>query len=301
VTLRIAIVGPGRVGRAFGRRLAAQSQATLLGFVGRTAASAEAAVAYCGAGRALAASDLRSAHVVVFAVPDPVLPMCVATALTADPGRRCALWLHTSGSQGLGVFDAAAARGLRVGSLHPVAPFPDPIAGGMAMQGAPAVLQGAANCRRLLGRLAHLLGLVPIEGRDGDRAAYHAACALAANGLTALRGLVENLFVGSGCLAAADAPQVASALMASALQASRQIGTGAALTGPVRRGDAATVAAHVAALARCSPAALPAYQALMRAALDLAVAQGLDAGAAAAVSKALSAAAPAGPRGDPGA
>lgn len=296
MSMRIAIVGPGRVGRAFGRRLAAQRRATLLGFVGRTPAAAADAAVFCGAGRALALTDLDEAHVVVFAVPDPELAGCIAAALAAGAGRPCALWLHTSGCHGLDVFDAAAVRGLRPGALHPVAPFPDPVAGAAAMEGAPAVLLGGPRSLRLLTRLAQWLGLVPVIGSAGDRAAYHAACALAANGLTALHGLVDALFRASGCVAGADAATITSALMASALQASRELGPGPALSGPVRRGDAATVAAHVGAVARVHPAASAAYAALMHAALDLAVAQGLGAGAAAAVENALAAAAPAGRR-----
>jgi len=289
VALRVAIVGPGRVGRAFGRRLARQ-RATLLGFVGRQQASAAAAVAGCGAGRALSLADLAAAHCVVFAVGDGELRDCVAAAAAATAAAgRPGLWLHTSGRFGLEVFAGLARPGLRFGALHPVAPFPDEGTGERAMAGAPAVLLGGPDGLPLLRRLARLLGLVPIAAGPGDRLLYHAACALAANGLTALRALVDELLAAAGGLAPADAANVAAALLQGALRGSAELGPAAALSGPVRRGDAGTVAAHLGALAAAAPHAVPAYRALMRAALDLAVGRGLGAAAAAAVARALEA------------
>ena len=47
----------------------------------------------------------------------------------------------------------------------------------------------------------------------------------------------------------------------------------AALTGPLSRGDAATIAAHLEALARDAPEALPVYRALGLATLDLVAAR----------------------------
>jgi NAD(P)-dependent dehydrogenase (short-subunit alcohol dehydrogenase family) len=109
--VRIAIVGPGRVGQAFARQFAA-SGASVLGFVGRDGARTRAAVAALGTGRALACSDLVAAHVVVFAVGDGELEAAVAAAAAAG-GRRCCLWLHTSGRHDLSVFAHSAALGVR--------------------------------------------------------------------------------------------------------------------------------------------------------------------------------------------
>lgn len=288
--LRIAIVGPGRVGCAFGLQLvrpAVAARVELLGFVGRRAASAAAAVERCGRGRVLGWHELRLAHVVVYATGDGDLAAAIASARAAGAVRACALWLHTSGRFGLDVFGPAALDGIRRGALHPVAPFADASAGALAMAGAPGVWLGDPRSCRLLPQLATLLGLVPVAGTPGDRTLYHAACALAANGLTALRSLVDRLFVASGALAPADAAQVAGALLRAALRSSEELGPARALSGPVRRGDAATVAAHLQAIDASVPPAAAAYRALMQEALVLARCDGLDPTAAAAVDRQL--------------
>ena len=154
--VRIAIVGPGRVGRAFAARFA-RASADVLGFVGRDESSAEAAARAAGCGAALGWSDLARAHCVVFSVGDEQLGDAVAAAVAAG-GRSCSLWLHTSGRHDLGVFDAASSLGVRAGSLHPLAPFPgsldDP-----PISGAPAVCQGAEESRELLVKLCGMLWL----------------------------------------------------------------------------------------------------------------------------------------------
>lgn len=290
MSLRIVIVGPGRVGTAFATRMRANG-AAVLGFVGRDRERTAAAVRAAGAGEVLAWTDLPRAHVVVFAVGDDELPAAVATAAAAAGPRPCALWLHTSGRHDLSVFTAVLARGVRRGSLHPVAPFADAASGAAAMRGAPGVIAGEARSRRLLGRLCELLELVPVWSDGGDRALYHAACALAANGTTALFALATAAFRAAGGVSEADAVRLTEALMRAAVAGAGERDPAAALSGPVRRGDAATVSLHVEALRARAPAALPGYLALARAALDLARAAGLDAGRAAAVAAVLDAAA----------
>lgn len=270
MALRIAIVGPGRVGSAMAQRFA-RAGAEVTGFVGRTAAATTAAIAFCGSGRALTWSELADAHVVVFAVGDGDLVSAIAAALAHGNPRACSLWLHTSGRHGLDVFAAAGPR-IRRGALHPAVPIPDAVAGVKAMAGGPMLLEAGARSERLLRRLCALLGTLPlpVPAASIDRVVYHAACALAANGLTALRAAVDRAFAAAGGLAAAERRLLADALMASALHASSAAGPAAALSGPVRRGDAGTVAAHLAGLAAHAPEVVPVYRALMLGALRLA-------------------------------
>lgn len=285
MVLRIVIVGPGRVGTAFARRFV-QAGATVLGLAGRSAERTAAAVRWSGAAAVLDLAALPRAHVVVFAVGDPDLPAAVAAAIAHGVHRRCALWVHTSGRHGLEVFDAARGDGIRPGALHPVAPFATAATGADAMAGALAVCEVEARGERLLRRLCTLLGMAPVFVSGLDRASYHAACALAANGTTALYELIDGTFAASG-LPVASRALLTDSLMASALQGSRERGAAAALSGPVRRGDDTTVRQHLTALHQHAPAAVPAYRALMRHALALAEAQGLGTAPAAAVRAAL--------------
>lgn len=286
VPLRIVIFGPGRVGVAFARALAS-ARCDVLGFVGRDPDRAAAAVAAAGCGRVLAAADHGKAHVVVFAVGDDDLVGAVRAAVAAAPARPCSLWLHTSGRHGLEAFDGIA--GIRRGIVHPTTPVPAPRAGDEPLRGAPGVLVGDPRAQRLLHGLCRRLGLVPFDGHGGNRALYHAACALAANGLTGLFAEAAAAFAASGVVRPGDGERLVAALMRGALQACGERGPVDGLTGAVRRGDAATVAAHLRELRAHAPAALPVYLATAQAALRLARAAGLAPARADEVAAALDA------------
>jgi predicted short-subunit dehydrogenase-like oxidoreductase (DUF2520 family) len=284
VPIRLAIVGPGKVGQVLARGYAAAG-VEVLGFAGRDPARAAAAAVRCGIGRALEVPDLAAAHVVLFAVGDPQLGEAVAACATAPP-RRCSLWLHTSGRFGLEVLEPLRGRGCRLGALHPAAPF---TARTMPadLRGSPAVMLGEAGAATLLRRLCELLGMQPLWSTGGDRLLYHAACVLAANGLTALRDLVDAVLRGARVLSAADADVLAAALMGSALSACDSVGPTAALSGPAVRADAVTMTAHRQALELAVPAALPAYLALMRQAVAIAERRGLPTALAAELRRQL--------------
>lgn len=286
VPLRIVIFGPGRVGVAFARALAG-ARCEVLGFVGRDPSRAAAAVAAAGCGRVLAPADHVRAHVVAFAVGDDDLATAIASAAAAAPPRTCSLWLHTSGRHGLEVFDGLA--GIRRGIVHPTTPVPAPLPGAEPLRGAPGVLVGDPRAQRLLRTLCRRLGLVPFDGHGGNRALYHAACSLAANGLTGLFAEAAAAFTASGVVRGGDGARLVEALMRGALQACGERGPVDGLTGAVRRGDAATVAAHLRELRAQAPLAVPVYLATAHAALRLARAAGLAPARADAVAAALDA------------
>lgn len=284
MALRVVIFGPGRVGIAFARALA-RARCDVLGFVGRDPARVAAAVAAAGCGRPLAAADHATAHVVVFAVGDDDLAAAVRSAAAAAPPRPCSLWLHTSGRHGLEAFDGIA--GIRRGILHPTTPVPAHRPGAEPLRDAPGVLVGDPRALRLLRQLCRRLGLLPFEGHGGNRALYHAACALAANGLTGLFAEAAAAFAASGVVRGGDGERLVAALMRGALAAVGERGAVDGLTGAVRRGDAATVAAHLRELRAHAPAAVPLYQASAQAALRLARAAGLPADRADDVARTL--------------
>lgn len=287
----VAVVGPGRVGSALARLWSAGGL-RVLGFHGRSREAVATAVAFAGSGRELARlAAVREASAVLVAVPDHALAEVAAAALAEDAVRPCALWFHCSGSAGLEPFEALAQGGARIGALHPLCPVPDAETGARLLPGRRACLLGDAAALRFLRVLATKAGLVPFADPGFDRALYHAACALAANGVTALHAAAARAFASAGA-APADAAELAASLLEPALGLSCTLGPAAALSGPVRRGDAARVANHLAALARSAPELVAPYRALMRQALRLAYESGLPQDRILAVARVLADGAP---------
>lgn len=224
-----------------------------------------AALELCPSSRSLDLTDLSAADVVLIATPDDQLTSVVDRLAAADAVPAERLVAHTSGVHGLEALAPLANAGVRVGGLHPVCPVPDSAGGARGLRGMPAVIVGDAG----LEHLAERVGMTPVRlSGDVDRALYHAACALAANGVTALAGLTTSLF--ERCGAGDRSGSLVDALMRAALDNVERDGPAAALTGPVQRGDDAVVARHMAALDAHAGHALAAYAALMERAAHLA-------------------------------
>ncbi|MBA3497227.1 MAG: DUF2520 domain-containing protein, partial [Gemmatimonadales bacterium] len=116
----------------------------------------------------------------------------------------------------------------------------------------------------------------------GAKPAYHAGAVMVSNYAVVLAAVAERLARGAG-MPSLEAGAMYLPLMWGAV-ANLPLGPVAALTGPVRRGDAATVRTHLSAL---GPVERDLYRALGLEALRLAREAGLDDAAAAAVERAL--------------
>jgi predicted short-subunit dehydrogenase-like oxidoreductase (DUF2520 family) len=177
--------------------------------------------------------------------------------------------LHCAGARGPDELAACAARGAHVAGAHPVVSFAGPSAG---FGGATFVVHGDPAAVRRVRVLARHLGArvvaLPVLGP-----AYHAACALVANGSAALAHAGVGGLVGLG-LSQKQAELALSGLLRTVADNVASVGVPRALTGPVVRGDAQTVARHLSALESRSPALARTYAQL----LPVVVACALDAG-----------------------
>jgi predicted short-subunit dehydrogenase-like oxidoreductase (DUF2520 family) len=255
----LALVGPGRAGSTIALALSAHGW-RVTGVAGRApdAASTVATAACLDAPPALVSHIGRGARLVIIATPDAALEQAIAAATESfEPG---ALVVHLAGSRGLDVFAALrrARPGVRVGALHPLQSFPSTSAGLERLPGSYAAIAGDDEVERI----AELLELRPFRVEDERRAQYHAAAVVASNHVVALLGQVERMAQAAGVPFDAFAPLVlASVENAFRLRPHR------ALTGPVARGDLATVRAHIETL---DPGERDAYRALAREAARLA-------------------------------
>ena len=187
---------------------------------------------------------LRAAKVCVLAVPDAVVAT-LAQTLLPDLGAHAAL-VHCAGAMDLSAFgETPAVLKHARGSFHPLCAVSSPedeLAGHTV-----ALSATTAGLTRLLERMAEDLKLTPIHVPEARRPAYHAGAVLSAGGLVALAlAAVESLGV-------AGIPEDAALsallpLMKSAIRGMEKRGLTGGLTGPVARGDAGVVRAHLQAL-----------------------------------------------------
>lgn len=222
---RVAIVGGGRLGWALASALRAAGL-TVAGPLGRDEAP-------------------EPCDAVILCVPDAEIAAAAAAAAFAAP-----LIGHTSGATPLTTLAAGPAPAAF--GLHPLQTLtgsgaPDPLTGaGCAIGGETDAALAAARF------LAEAAGMLPFELADADRAAYHAAASIASNFTVTLQAAAERVAAGAGI-----GPDRARALLAPLVRTTIEnwvaLGPERALTGPVARGDEATVQRQREAVAKVAP------------------------------------------------
>ncbi len=261
----LTILGRGRLGRGLAAALRARSFDVRL-----------------ASGRDATETDLRDAAVVLLAAPDPALPELAARiAPWLAPG---AVVLHGSGRYDASLLAPCRAAVAAVGAMHPLVSFADPEQP-PALRGTSFVIAGDERAVSAATALARAMDARPVHAAVHGPT-YHAAAALAANGAAALADIAVRVLARMG-LGRREAQRAIGALLRTVGENVERIGTPAALTGPVIRGDAGTVRAHRRALAELDAEARAAYDAVAPSILACARAAGLDEARAAAVEEAV--------------
>ena len=181
---------------------------------------------------------------VLLAVPDAQISVAAAAVLHGPMVGHC------SGAHGLDVLVPHEAFG-----LHPLMTVTQ---AGATFAGAGAAVAGSTAAALAFAQaLAAELGMHAVEIADADRAAYHAAASVASNFLVTLEDAAETLLRTTG----ADR-QLLVPLVRAAVENWAALGGPQALTGPIARGDEATVARQRATIEERAPQLLALFDAL---------------------------------------
>lgn len=214
---------------------------------------------------------VAGADLVLLCVPDDALPALVEGLATTGAIRAGQLLAHTSGRYGIDVLKPATRLNALPLALHPVMTFTGTPVDVQRLTGASFGVTAPEPLRPVAEALVVEMGAEPVWIPEEKRPLYHAALANGANHLVTLVATSMDLLSRVGV---ERAGQMLGPLLGAALDNALRSGD-AALTGPVARGDAGTVAAHLQALAQVSPEALAAYVAMARLTADRALAAGL--------------------------
>jgi predicted short-subunit dehydrogenase-like oxidoreductase (DUF2520 family) len=188
---------------------------------------------------------LESASIILVAVPDDAIGD-VATRLR-EARITSAVVLHCSGLRDRTALSALEGRAAGLGSFHPLQTLAGDTSAAERLQAAYAVLEGDAVAVAAGRRLAMLIGMQALEIKSADKPLYHAAAVIVSNYTVALSALAERLALGAGIPADA-AGRIFLPLLEGTWRNLEMRGTTDALTGPIVRGDAGTVRAHLEAL-----------------------------------------------------
>lgn len=268
--LDVGVVGPGRAGSVLAAALARAGHRVV-------AAHAVSERSRRRAGKLLPDAELVAVeHVfarcdlVLVTVPDDALAPLVRAAADHGwvwPGQFVA---HSSGRYGVAVLQPLADRGALPLALHPVMTLNGSSMDLDRLSGCPFAVTASDDLLPVAEALVIQMGGEPMRVAEERRSLYHAALAHSANHLVTLVNDAAELLE----LAGVTTPRrMLAPLLGAALDNALRYGDDG-LTGPVSRGDAGTVAAHLDDLDRASPHIGSAYRTLARRTADRALASG---------------------------
>jgi predicted short-subunit dehydrogenase-like oxidoreductase (DUF2520 family) len=213
---------------------------------------------------------LRRSELVLLTVPDDVLPGLIAGLSATGSWQAGQLVVHTSGRYGMAIFDAAAGYHILGLALHPVMTFTGTSMDVLRLTDCCFGITAPQPLRAVAEALVVEMGAEPVWIEERDRPMYHAGLAHGANHLVTLVAQATQIVAAAGVQ---NPQRLIAPLLQAALDNVLRLGDGA-LTGPVARGDAGTVAAHLAQLKDQTADIRPTYVALARATAERALASG---------------------------
>jgi predicted short-subunit dehydrogenase-like oxidoreductase (DUF2520 family) len=261
----VAIVGPGRLGRALALELR-RTGYSISEIVSRDTVASKRKARELARKVDSQSSTSDSAHLdadlVWFCVPDREIAAASQQLATATVWKK-KIAFHSSGALASDELKALRRRGASVASVHPLMTF---VSGSIpSLRNVPFAVEGDAAAVRAARQIVRNLGGEAFTIRKQHKAAYHAWGAFTSPLLVATLVTGERLARAAG-LSAVEARKKMLPIARQTITNYETLGPAGAFSGPIVRGDAETVRKHLKVLKKV-PQARHVYLALARAAL----------------------------------
>jgi predicted short-subunit dehydrogenase-like oxidoreductase (DUF2520 family) len=244
----LTMIGCGKVGQTLGRLWHAHGLVTMQDVLNTSADSAHRAIEFIGAGTAaLDLSALRAADIVLIGAPDDRIAGCSAALVRSHCAKAGSVVFHCSGALPSSILQAVRERGAATASVHPIRSFASPIEVVRTFSGTYCGVEGDPSALAVLRPLFAAIGAHFVEIEADRKVLYHAAAVFASNYLVTLLDTAVQTFGQAGIPQEAALKMMAS-LVRETTENVLKTGPQQALTGPIARGDIATVIGQYRAL-----------------------------------------------------
>lgn len=270
----VSIIGAGVVGSAVGRLLRERGY-EIKGVACRSMANAEKSIKFIGSGEAGtdAAKAAKGADWVFITTPDRAIETVCREVSAGGGFDRGQLVVHMSGALPADALDSARQSGARVVSIHPLQSLASASQAVSNLPGSYFSVEGApdaiAEGKEVVEALCGLLLVIPSE----QKALYHAGAAVASNYLVTVVEFAVEIYETLG-LDRKEAISAVMPLVRGTVNNIEKVGVPDALTGPIARGDIATVEGHLEVLKKKMPGMVRLYCELGKHAVKVGIAKG---------------------------
>lgn len=246
--ITINIIGCGKLGRTIAKLFVNKGNVRILGIVNSSLDSAKTAASYIGQGDAFSSiSELPAADVYLISTNDGIIEKSCQNLIDIHKLKKDAVVMHCSGSLSSQVLHSAKLAGYRIASVHPVKSFANPDVCINSFDGTFCAFEGDEESLPLLKSLFEGIGGKLIRIDSDNKNQYHAAMVMANNYTVTLHYYATQNLMAAG-IDATTAKLLISNMMTDAFNNLKTLEHSKALTGPIQRGDVATVKNHMLAI-----------------------------------------------------
>ena len=242
----INIIGAGRLGKTIGKLIKIYNAGEIQAVCNSSIESSRRAIAFIGAGRALADfRDLPPADVTFITTPDDIIAEVGQRICDSGNFKPGSTFIHCSGSLTSSALSTLFEEGVQTVSCHPMRSFANPELSIAEFKGTYCALEGTAAGIEIAKAIFNAIGGTTYTINPDKKSLYHAAGVISSNYLVTLAN------VASKCLSEAGVEQqigmmIITNLMQGTLNNLRStLSPSESLTGPIVRGDTATVSKHL--------------------------------------------------------
>lgn len=268
------IIGCGRVGRALGTLLERAGSVQSITVLNATPDSSARAAAFVPSARAAGSiAQLPPADLWMIATPDSQMPVVISELSRAGSLGESPVVFHVSGSSHSGILEPLRPQNAVIGSLHPIRSIADPELTIRTFAGTACSVEGDAGAVQLLTEIAGAIGAKPFQISRDAKLLCHAGHVFASNYVVAVLDIANQLYRQAGVSQesiAAFLPAIVRGTVENVLS----LGTTAALTGPVVRGEAELLREQAALIMALDPKLRETYRDLAERALEIAQRRG---------------------------
>lgn len=249
MTLLVNIIGAGRLGKTIGHLLV-RSQLVKIGAIcNRSRASSVTAIKFIGQGKYFPRiSDLPPADITLITTPDALISTA-CEELGRNPNIKTgSIVLHCSGSLTSDVLVSIRERGCYLASAHPMTSFAKPELSIEQYSGTYCAMEGdkeALSCIRLL---FNSIGSTTYEIDKTKKSSYHAAGVFASNYLVTLAQQALSCMREAGVENEMAMHVITNIMQHTVFNLEMTLSPEQSLTGPIKRGESATISKHMASL-----------------------------------------------------
>ncbi|MFT4059917.1 MAG: DUF2520 domain-containing protein [Legionella sp.] len=268
MSLTVNIIGAGHLGKSISHLLLKNQLVHIGAVFNSTLGSSKEAIKFIGGGTSYSAMEqLPAADLTFITTPDDLIaPIAIQLAENQFIGPNTTV-VHCSGSLSSEILNPIKEKGAWVASIHPMRSFANPDISVEQYKGTYCAMEGDIQALSLIKPLFEAIGSITYQINKDKKSLYHAAGVFASNYMVTLAQQAFLCLQESGVAKDMAMSIITTLMQGTLVNLKDTLSPEQALTGPIKRGDIATLEKHMAAFTHSKAQTL--YSLLGKACLEL--------------------------------